>query len=77
MSADVNANCWLPTIMTEKQKEVLKILNDHKMQSRPFWVLHESSWGCLLAILLYNKNASGPIMYKRCFKYSMLNEYYQ
>jgi perosamine synthetase len=34
----VQPNWWLPTIMTEKQKDVLKILNDHKMQSRPFWV---------------------------------------
>lgn len=34
----VNPNWWLPTIMTGKQKQVLKILNDNKMQSRPFWV---------------------------------------
>ncbi len=34
----VNPNWWLPTIMTEKQKQVLKSLNDNKMQSRPFWV---------------------------------------
>ncbi len=34
----VQPNWWLPTIMTEKQKELLKVLNDHKMQSRPFWV---------------------------------------
>ncbi|HUS01933.1 MAG TPA: LegC family aminotransferase [Chitinophagaceae bacterium] len=35
---NVNPNWWLPTIMTEKQKQVLKILNDNKLQSRPFWV---------------------------------------
>ncbi len=35
---EVSPNWWLPTIMTEKQKEVLTILNDNKMQSRPFWV---------------------------------------
>lgn len=35
---DVTPNWWLPTIKTEKQKLVLKILNDNKMQSRPFWV---------------------------------------
>ncbi len=38
VSDDVNPNWWLPTIFTAKQKDVLKILNDHKMQSRPFWV---------------------------------------
>ncbi len=38
VSDDVNPNWWLPTIMTSKQKAVLKILNDNKMQSRPFWV---------------------------------------
>jgi perosamine synthetase len=38
VSADVTPNWWLPTIMTEKQRAVLKILNDNKMQSRPFWV---------------------------------------
>src|SRR5690606_12485544 len=37
-SADVDANMWLFTIMTEKQKEVLKVLNDSQLQSRPFWV---------------------------------------
>ena len=35
---DVNPNWWLPTIRTVKQKELLKSLNAHKMQSRPFWV---------------------------------------
>jgi perosamine synthetase len=35
---EVDANCWLFTFMTERQKELLKVLNDNKMQSRPFWV---------------------------------------
>src|SRR5438270_13025658 len=35
---EVDPNWWLPTIMTETQREVLKILNDNKIQSRPFWV---------------------------------------
>ena len=38
VSDDVKPNWWLPTIFTAKQKDVLKILNDNKMQSRPFWV---------------------------------------
>jgi perosamine synthetase len=36
--SDVNPNCWLFTFRTEKQRELLKALNDKKMQSRPFWV---------------------------------------
>src|SRR5207344_787722 len=36
ISSDVNPNWWLPTIKTGKQRDILKILNDHKMQSRPF-----------------------------------------
>jgi perosamine synthetase len=38
VSDDVQPNWWLPTIFTTKQKEILKALNDSKMQSRPFWV---------------------------------------
>ena len=38
VSEAVTPNWWLPTIFTTKQKEVLKALNDNKMQSRPFWV---------------------------------------
>ena len=34
----IDCNRWLFTIMTENQKQVLKTLNDHQMQSRPFWV---------------------------------------
>jgi perosamine synthetase len=36
--SDVTPNCWLFTFRTEKQRELLKILNEKKMQSRPFWV---------------------------------------
>ncbi len=38
VSDDVKPNWWLPTIFTTKQKEILKALNDAKLQSRPFWV---------------------------------------
>jgi perosamine synthetase len=34
----VNPNCWLFTFKTDKQHDVLKVLNENKMQSRPFWV---------------------------------------
>jgi perosamine synthetase len=38
VSESINPNCWLFTFRTTKQKELLKVLNDNKMQSRPFWV---------------------------------------
>lgn len=38
VSESINPNCWLFTFRTTKQKELLKALNDNKMQSRPFWV---------------------------------------
>ena len=38
VDADVNPNWWMPTIKTTRQKEVLRLLNESKFQSRPFWV---------------------------------------
>jgi len=35
---DTVPNWWMPTIKTVKQKELLKVLNENKLQSRPFWV---------------------------------------
>ncbi|MEP6615538.1 MAG: LegC family aminotransferase [Ginsengibacter sp.] len=34
----VEPNWWMPTLMSGKQRNILKILNENKMQSRPFWV---------------------------------------
>lgn len=34
----IDANCWLFTFRTSKQKQVLTELNKHQLQSRPFWV---------------------------------------
>ncbi|MCR6722506.1 MAG: LegC family aminotransferase [Chitinophagaceae bacterium] len=38
VSADVDPNCWLFTFRTKHQKELLRVLNERKLQSRPFWV---------------------------------------
>lgn len=35
---EVNPNYWLFTFKTNKQKELLKALNEKQLQSRPFWV---------------------------------------
>ena len=34
---DSDPNCWLFTVRTKKMRELLKHLNSHKIQSRPFW----------------------------------------
>jgi perosamine synthetase len=65
VSADVEPNCWLPTIMTEKQKEVLKILNDNKMQSRPFWV-PMNQLRMFANDIFYNKDNRSDFVYQRC-----------
>jgi len=65
VSSDVNPNCWLPTIMTEKQKEILKILNDNKMQSRPFWV-PMNQLRMFKDNIFYNKNNRSDFVYKHC-----------
>ena len=61
----VDANCWLFTIMTEKQKAVLQILNDHKMQSRPFWV-PMNKLRMFQDDIYYKKQDKSDYIYKRC-----------
>ena len=65
VSADVNPNWWLPTVMTTKQKEILKILNDNKMQSRPFWV-PMNQLRMFKDNIFYNKNNHSDQVYQRC-----------
>jgi len=61
----VDVNCWLFTIMTERQKTVLQILNDHKMQSRPFWV-PMNRLRMFQNDIYYNKEDKSDYIYKRC-----------
>ena len=65
VETDVDANCWLFTIMTEKQKEVLKVLNDNKMQSRPFWV-PMNKLKMFKDDVYYNNNDKSDYIYQRC-----------
>ena len=65
VEADVDANCWLFTIMTEKQREVLKVLNDNKMQSRPFWV-PMNKLNMFKDDVYYNNNDRSDYIYQRC-----------
>ncbi len=63
--ADADANHWLFTIMTEKQKEVLRILNDSEMQSRPFWV-PMNQLPMFADNIYYNHNDRSGYIYNRC-----------
>ncbi len=65
VSADVNPNWWLPTIETAKQREVLKALNDDKMQSRPFWV-PMNQLRMFKDNIFYNKTNRSDYIYQRC-----------
>jgi perosamine synthetase len=62
---DVNPNCWLFTIMTEKQKEVLSVLNENKMQSRPFWV-PMNKLRMFKDDIYYNQDDKSDYIYQRC-----------
>ena len=62
---DVSPNWWLPTIMTMKQKEVLKTLNDSKMQSRPFWV-PMNKLPMFTNNLYYTNDDTSDYIYQRC-----------
>ena len=65
VSDDVDPNWWLPTIKTSRQRDVLKILNDHKMQSRPFWV-PMNQLRMFTANVYYNKTDRSDFLYKHC-----------
>ena len=62
---EVSPNLWLPTILTIKQKEVLKILNGNKMQSRPFWV-PMNQLSMFAKNLYYTRNDMSNFVYQRC-----------
>jgi perosamine synthetase len=65
VSADVDANMWLFTFETEKQKEVLKVLNDNQMQSRPFWV-PMNQLRMFKEDIYYSKDDKSNYIYQQC-----------
>ncbi len=65
VSTDVKPNWWLPTIFTAKQKQVLKILNDNKMQSRPFWV-PMNQLRMFTENIYYNHTDRSNFVYQHC-----------
>lgn len=65
VSKDVNPNWWMPTIKTSRQKEILKILNENKMQSRPFWV-PMNQLRMFSNDIYFNHNDRSDFIYKNC-----------
>lgn len=65
ISVDTDVNCWLFTFETEKQKEVLKVLNDNQMQSRPFWV-PMNQLRMFKKDIYYSKDDRSNYIYQRC-----------
>src|SRR5690606_34162225 len=61
----VDPNWWMPTIKTAKQRDVLKILNDHKMQSSPFWV-PMNQLRMFAAHIYFHKTDRSDFLYKHC-----------
>lgn len=62
---NVKPNWWLPTIMTEKQRDVLNILNSNKMQSRPLWV-PMNQLKMFRENVYYTKKDMSEYLYRRC-----------
>lgn len=65
IEASIDSNCWLFTFMTNKQKEVLKILNENQMQSRPFWV-PMNQLPMFKENIFYTKDDRSNYVYQRC-----------
>jgi len=62
---DVDPNLWLFTIKTEKQRELLKVLNQAEMQSRPFWVpMNQLPMYC--ENIYYTRDDRSDHIYKHC-----------
>jgi len=62
---EVDCNMWLFTFMTEKQKEVLRVLNENNMQSRPFWV-PMNQLRMFKEDIFYTKDNKSDYLYHRC-----------
>ncbi len=65
VSEKVQPNWWLPTIKTEKQKELLQLLNSGKMQSRPFWI-PMNQLPMYKNEIYFNHNDKSDYLYRRC-----------
>ena len=65
INENIDPNWWLPTIFTNMQNQLLKILNEHKMQSRPFWV-PMNQLQMFKENIYYNKCDCSDFIYQHC-----------
>lgn len=65
VSENVNPNWWLPTIMTDNQRKLLKLLNENMLQSRPFWV-PMNQLPMYKENIYFQRNNVSEYIYKHC-----------
>ena len=65
VNSNVSPNWWLPTIKTTHQRTILKVLNENKMQSRPFWV-PMNQLKMFAHDIYVNHNDHSDFLYKHC-----------
>jgi perosamine synthetase len=65
ITENVDCNMWLFTVMSDKQKELLKILNAHQMQSRPFWV-PMNQLKMFKKDIFYTQKDNSNLIYQKC-----------
>lgn len=65
ISRDVECNYWLFTFMSERQRELLKELNERQYQSRPFWV-PMNQLRMFHHDVFYHENDRSDFIYRRC-----------
>ncbi len=65
VSDDVNPNWCMPTIKKNWKRDFIKILNDRKLQSRPFWV-PMNQLRMFTEEIYYHQNDRSDYVYKHC-----------
>ena len=65
VSNNVSPNWWLPTIKTKYQRKILMVLNENKMQSRPFWV-PMNQLNMFANDIYFNHDDPSDFLYKHC-----------
>ena len=65
VTSNVKPNCWLYTAVFDRAKELLKYLDEHGIQSRPFWVPMNQLPAFINDIYYHENNVSGKI-YTQC-----------
>ena len=65
VSNNVSPNWWLPTIKTKYQRKILMVLNENKMQSRPFWV-PMNQLNMFANDIYFNHDDRSDFLYKHC-----------